>query len=385
MGIRLAHRGLSLALCLAAVTLLCATPAAALAPDNSAGSAVLIEAGSGKVLYGKNEHARSRIASTTKIMTALVILETCPLDEQVTIEAAWTGIEGSSMGLAAGATYTVEQLLYGMMLASGNDAATALACHAAGSIERFAAQMNARAEQLGMADSHFANPHGLDADGHYSTAYDMALLASAAMENDSFRTIVATKEMRVGDRMLKNHNRLLWSCEGVIGVKTGYTKQAGRSLVSCAERDGMRLICVTLGDPNDWDDHAALYDWAEQAYDGNLVLDATQPVATLPVISGVRGEVAVYPAQSVTLVAEADSQTEVRLELPKFVYASVMQGQRAGTASVYQDGALHESVPLVFAEDVPLDADIPLSGWEKIKWAWYLANEYGARYPMVFY
>ncbi len=186
------------------------------------------------------------IASTTKIMTALVVLENCSPDDQVKILPEYTSVEGSSMYLKAGESYTVRDLLYGMLLVSGNDAATALAYYCGGSIAGFAEMMNAKAREMGLTNSSCKNPHGLDADGHYSSAEDLAEITREAMKNELFAKIVGTKTYTIGEQTYMNHNKLLWNYDGMLGVKTGYTMAAGRSLVSCAERNGLRLICVTL-------------------------------------------------------------------------------------------------------------------------------------------
>jgi D-alanyl-D-alanine carboxypeptidase len=178
----------------------------------------------------------------------------------MTFKREWL-CEGSSSGFKPGKDYTVRQMLYALLLASGNDAALGLAEFSAGSVDEFAALMNAKAEQLGMTHSHFINPHGLDAEGHYSSALDMAKLTAAALKNIKFTLIVSTRDAHVGGVYFKNHNKMLWQYEGAIGIKTGYTSKAGRTLVSAATKGGVTLICVTLNDPNDWDDHAALYDW----------------------------------------------------------------------------------------------------------------------------
>ena len=224
-------------------------------PGVSAKSAILMHADSGRVLYEKNADEHMLIASTTKIMTAIVVLEHCALDELVEADERSAGIEGSSMYLKAGESYTVEDLLYGLMLASGNDAASALALHVADSLEDFAALMNEKAAALGMTESSFKNPHGLDEEGHYSTARDMAKLAAYCMENPDFARIAGAVSHTVGEQTYVNHNRLLREYDGCLGLKTGYTMAAGRTLVTCAERDGARYVCVTLNDPDDWDDH----------------------------------------------------------------------------------------------------------------------------------
>ena len=223
--------------------LLCMLPAVAEAVEVSATAAVLLDADTGQVLYEKNGDEQMLIASTTKIMTAMVVLEQAGLDDTVTVTRDHMA-EGSSMYLKPGETVRVEELLYGLLLCSGNDAALALtAC--AGGPER----------------TSFANPNGLDAEGHYSTARDMAVLAAAAMEEPTFRRICSSRSVTIGQRTMENHNRLLRQVEGCIGLKTGYTKAAGRTLVSCAERCGCRLIAVTLRDSDDWADHAALYEY----------------------------------------------------------------------------------------------------------------------------
>ena len=239
--------------------LLCMLPAVAEAVEVSATAAVLLDADTGQVLYEKNGDEQMLIASTTQIMTALVVLEQAGLDDTVTVTRDHMA-EGSSMYLKPGETVRVEELLYGLLLCSGNDAALALtAC--AGGPEPFVALMNEKAAALGMTRTSFANPNGLDAEGHYSTARDMAVLAAAAMEEPTFRRICSSRSVTIGQRTMENHNRLLRQVEGCIGLKTGYTKAAGRTLVSCAERCGCRLIAVTLRDSDDWADHAALYEY----------------------------------------------------------------------------------------------------------------------------
>lgn len=237
----------------------CITPAVAEALEVSATAAVLMDADMGQVLYEKNGDRQMLIASTTKIMTALVVLEHAAPDDVITVTPDHMA-EGSSMYLRAGETVRVEELLYGLLLCSGNDAALALT-ECAGGLTPFVALMNEKAAALGMAHTSFANPNGLDADGHHSTARDMAVLAAAAVENPTFRRICSSRSVTIGQRTMENHNRLLRQVEGCVGLKTGYTQAAGRTLVSCTERDGCRLVAVTLQDGNDWADHAALYDY----------------------------------------------------------------------------------------------------------------------------
>ena len=239
--------------------LLCILPSVAEAVEVSATAAVLLDADTGQVLYEKNGDREMLIASTTKIMTALVALEQAEPDDVITVTQAHMA-EGSSMYLKPGETVRVEELLYGLLLCSGNDAAEALA-DGCGGTASFVRRMNGLAGELGMEDTSFENPSGLDGQAHYSTARDMARLAAYAAGNHTFVRLCSTRSVTIGGRTMTNHNRLLRAVPGCIGMKTGYTRAAGRTLVSAAERDGRRLVAVTLQDGNDWADHAALYDW----------------------------------------------------------------------------------------------------------------------------
>lgn len=231
-------------------------------PSISARSAIVYDCTGQSVLYERAADTRSLIASTTKIMTALVVAEHCDLSETVQIPTEAVGVEGSSLYLKAGEVLTVQELLYGLMLQSGNDAAVALAIHCSQSVEGFAARMNEKARELKLTGTHFDNPNGLDDENNYSTARDLALLTFHALENPIFSEVVCTKTVTIsGGRQLTNHNKLLWRYDGCIGVKTGYTMAAGRILVSAAERGGRRLIVVTIGAPDDWNDHAKLLDY----------------------------------------------------------------------------------------------------------------------------
>ena len=245
--------------------LLALLPCRAEAVQLSAAAAILMDADSGEILFEKDAGRCMRIASTTKIMTALVALERAKLTDTITVTASHM-VEGSSMYLKPGETVTVEELLYGLMLCSGNDAALALA-DCCGGLDAFVQAMNEKAAALGMKDTSFANPNGLDDENHYSTARDMAVLAAYAAEDPTFRRSCSTKTATVGGRSMTNHNKLLRQIEGCIGMKTGYTKAAGRTLVSCAERQGRRLVAVTLCDGNDWADHKTLYEMGFAAYE----------------------------------------------------------------------------------------------------------------------
>ncbi len=341
---------------LALVLLLSAVPGAG-AADISAQSAILVEAGSGRVLYEKNAHDRRLIASTTKLMTALVALESGKeLSREITVSPEWVGVEGSSIYLRAGEKITLEALLYGMLLRSGNDAALAVAEVCAGSEEAFVAGMNEKAAELGMEDSHFANPSGLNDEGHYSTAYDMALLARACLENETLREMVSTRSISLGERSFTNHNKLLWQYEGCIGLKTGYTEKAGRTLVSAAEREGMTLICVTLSAPNDWADHAALFDQGFSALELRTLAEAGERMGFVPVEGGLVPLCSLLAGESLTVPLRAGEEPEVEVLLDRDTLAApCSEGQRVGELLCTLDGAELGRVPLVTGRAVPCD------------------------------
>lgn len=334
-------------------------------PSVSAQTGIVMEAASGRVIWERRADEPMLIASTTKIMTALVVLEHCDMDEVVTVDPAWTGIEGSSMYLAPGQELTVRELLYGLMLASGNDAAVALACVTAGSVEAFADIMNEKAQALGCANTHFANANGLDDPEHYASARDMALITREALGHEEFCRIVSTTSKKVGDSTFVNHNRLLRQCEGVFGVKTGYTMAAGRTLVTACERQGLTLICVTLSDPDDWDDHDALYAWAYGQYARDDVLAGA--VWSVPVIGGETDTVQVAPAQQLSVFHRADDVVTVSCRLPAFVYADVHAGLQAGEAVAYVDGAEAGRASLVYTRDVARVELAEPTLWERVR------------------
>lgn len=236
-----------------------------------AASAVLIDAKSGAVLYQKNAHKRLPMASTTKIMTALAVIEKSNPSDIVTVSPFAANTEGSSIYLEAGEKITVKDLLYGMLLESGNDAATALAEGVFGSVEECCNYINGRCHDMGLVNTAFSNPHGLDNENHYTTAYELALITKYALRNDTFRKIVSSESyVTEGEkrRYFSNHNRLLKSFDGAIGVKTGYTSKAGRCLVSAASRNGEEYIAVTLHDSLDWQDHKDMLAFAFDNFSG---------------------------------------------------------------------------------------------------------------------
>ena len=303
----------------------------------SARRGILVDGTTGRVLWERNADQRSLIASTTKIMTALVVCRRCNVLDRVRIPKEAVGIEGSSLYLKEGEVLTVQELLYGLMLHSGNDAATALAIYCGGTVEGFAELMNDKARELGMENTHFSNPHGLDAPDHYSTARDLAILARYAMEDPIFRQTVSTKQVKIGERYLTNHNKLLWRVEGANGVKTGYTKAAGRLLVSGANRNGRQLIAVTIDAPDDWDDHAALLEEGFSRFTLKTLVNAHQCLGIQPVEGGTAGEVPVYASEAFSYPL---SQGEtVTLVLPgAFVYAPIPENADAGYAHILVDG-----------------------------------------------
>ncbi len=334
---------------LAVCTLLFAFPTLSFAEreDISSQSTVLICADTGDVLYEDNADEKMLIASLTKIMTAILIIENCELDRLVIVKPDWCYIEGSSMYLKAGKMYSVNDLLYGMMLTSGNDAATALACHCSGDVEKFADLMNAKAKELGMSDSSFKNPHGLNDDGHYSTARDMATLTAYCMENEIFREIVSTKSYTVDELTYINHNKLLWNYDGCVGVKTGYTMAAGRTLVSCAERNGMRLICVTLGAPDDWNDHMKLYDEAFDKYE-LTVYDPQYFGADIPTLMPTCKTLRAVPSKRLAVLTQKGDSVDIELCLPRLVFAPPFDGMYAGTLSVSVNGTVCAESDMVY-------------------------------------
>lgn len=261
-------------------------------PSTHAQSAALIDVTSGRILYSKDGDKELRIASLTKIMTAIVAIEQGKLDDKVKVSSTAFAKEGSSLYLKLGEEMTLENMLYGLMLRSGNDAASAIAEHVGGSEEGFVLLMNKKAEEIGLKHSHFMNPHGLDADGHYSTANDLARLTAYALHNPVFKRIVATEDKSAPnpneswEYSWHNKNKMLRLYEGADGVKTGYTKKAFRCLVSSATRNGQQLAAVTLNDGNDWNDHARMLDFGFENFPLVEIAQKEQPVANTDVITG---------------------------------------------------------------------------------------------------
>ena len=326
-------------------------------PQTGAESAVLFDVTGDRFLLLQNADVRRPMASTTKIMTALVVLETRGLDEVVTVPPEAVGVEGSSIYLFAGEQITVRTLLYALLLSSANDAAVALACHTAGSTEAFAALMNAKAEKMGLTDTHFTNPHGLHDEAHYTTARELSLIAREALQNATFAEIVSTARYSApqlgteATRLFINHNRLLKSYEGTVGVKTGFTKKSGRCLVSAATREGLTLLAVTLNDSNDWQDHKALLDWGFSHYE---CFTPTPDAITLPVVGGTASTVSVMPVGTVSLtLPRTHGEITAVTELPRFLFGGIKRGDTLGRLLYYLDGKVIATIPLQAAEDVP--------------------------------
>ena len=324
----------------------------------------MLDGETGRVLYEKDADSRSLIASCTKIMTALVVCEQCNVLDRVKIPKEAVGIEGSSMYLKEGEVLTIQELLYGLMLHSGNDAAVALAIYCGGTVEGFAELMNDKAFRLGLTGTHFENPHGLDSPEHYSTARDLAVLAAYAMKNPIFQKTVSTKTVRVGQRTLTNHNKLLWQVEGAEGVKTGYTKAAGRILVSSAIRDGRRLICVTINDGNDWKDHSDLMQDGFSRYSVQTLVQAGDVLGSILVLSGEDGQVNVLAAEDFQFSLAEGESAVVILSGPGFAYAPVVQGENAGYAYVCIDEQVIGKVPLIYEKTVEIQKEEKKHFWD---------------------
>ena len=320
----------------------------------SAQRAVLMDAQTGRLLYAKNADDKALIASTTKIMTALIICEQCNVLDRMQIPREAVGIEGSSMYLQEGEILTLQELLYGLMLQSGNDAAVALAIYCVGTVEGFVELMNDKARSLGMDNTHFENPHGLDSNAHYSTARDMAILTAYAMNDPVFSKTVSTKAVTVGGRHLRNHNKLLWLQPGADGVKTGYTKAAGRTLVSSAVQDGRRLIVVTIGAPDDWNDHKQLYLSGFGNFSLQSLVNQGQYLGHKTLLGGEGESVCLLAADSFSYPIAADEQVSIVLSGKEFVYAPVVEGEAAGVAYICVDEQVVGKVPLVYGRTVEL-------------------------------
>ena len=321
-------------------------------PQVSAESAILIETSTASIVGMKNADRKMSMASTTKIMSALVAIEHGDIAKTVSVSPAAVGVEGSSIYLYKGEKLTLEELIYAMMLESANDAAAAIAIEVGGSIEGFASLMNEKAAELGLESTHFTNPHGLDNDDHYTTARDLATVALAAMKNETFKAIVSTYKKTIplneteGVRLLINHNKLLKGYDGAVGIKTGYTKKSGRCLVSAAEKDGVGFICVTLNAPDDWQDHARMLDFGFSIFESRLLCGDGEFSYTLPVVGGEKDYITVKNKGELCAVIKNGGEIIYKTELPRFAYAPVKEGDQVGRLVYITDGKEIASSPL---------------------------------------
>lgn len=324
----------------------------------SAAGMVLVNAETGTVLYEHNSEKRLSMASTTKIMTALLLCENADLDKEITVTEEMVKVEGSSMGLLPGDRVTFKALLYGMMLPSGNDAATATAISLGGSLKDFALMMNRRAAEIGMNGTNFVTPSGLDDERHYTTAADMAKLAVCAMKNKIFKSVVSKDTVRVEygnppyKRMLKGHNRLLKSYSGANGIKTGYTKKSGRCLVSSAERGAKKLIAVSLNDSNTSATHSRLLDMGFSMLD-EVTIGIPDSTRTVPVISGEAPTAGLkVTPKTVGLSAKEREETDYEIAVKPFVYAPIKKGENLGRVDYFLNGKKLWSLNITASSDV---------------------------------
>jgi len=326
---------------------------------DSARHAALLSA-DGRLLWGKDAHSPAGMASTTKIMTALLAaeyIESVGEEALTVVSDTASGIEGSSVYLKVGEEVRLVDLLYATLLASANDAAAALAEAVAGSQEAFVAMMNERAKDYGLISTHFMNPHGLADTEHYTTAYELGVIASHALQNELFARVAKTRHYTFAGegitRSLSNHNRMLVSYKGAVGVKTGFTKATGRCLVSAAERDGVLLIAVTLHAPNDWQDHTAMLDYGFSLLERRVLLREREISLTLPVAGGQASSVAVTNSEALSvLLPKGYGDLTREVEMPSFVYAPIEKGEVLGRVVFYDNGKAVAFCELVADEAV---------------------------------
>ncbi len=325
--------------------------------DISAQSAILIDAKSKRILYEHNPHIKLPMASTTKIMTALLALEKGKLDDKIEINKSAVGVEGSSIYLKEGEIISLEDLLYGLMLRSGNDSAVAIAEYIGEGMENFVEQMNQRAREIGANNTNFMNPHGLHHDNHYTTSYDLALITSKALEYDKFKEIVSTKVWkanRQANNIFYNKNKTLWDYEGGDGVKTGYTTKSGRCLVTSATREGTQLIAVVLNDGNWFEDCYKLMDYGFNNYKSYLIFDKGQFVKKIPVIDGEKDKVTAVISDffQYPLSEEELDKVSISIDLPRTVSAPIKEGEKLGQIKVYLNGIMIHKEDIVSKENI---------------------------------
>jgi D-alanyl-D-alanine carboxypeptidase len=320
----------------------------------SAEAYAVLDADTGVLLDSSRADVRLPMASTTKIMTGLLAAEDSNPDRLITVPAECAGIEGSSMYLQAGEVLSLRDVLYGLLLCSGNDAAECIAA-VCGGREEFVSRMNQRAAELGLSNTHFDNPSGLDGETHYTTAAELAQLTAYALQNPLFAEVVATKSYTAGTHSMQNHNKLLSMVSDCIGVKTGYTQRAGRCLVSAASREGHTVVAVTLNDPDDWNDHIAMLDQAFSTLHTELLAARGQRTVTLPVISGTQSQLTLVCAESLSASLLGTENAELVLTHRGMLYAPIAAGTVCGTAKVVVNDAVVASCPLIAPCSVALD------------------------------
>ncbi len=334
-------------------------PIKAEAVDISAKSACLITLDTGEVIYEKNSDLVLPMASTTKMMTALVAEKSGKWDEIATVSYESICQEGTRVYLEEGDKIKVSDLVCAMLLNSGNDAAWAVAEHISGDIPPFCSLMNEYAKDMGLKKTNFENPSGLNSENHYSTAYELSLIGREVIKNQRLSEIVKTKEMAVSllnsrKIYLKNHNKLLWKMDGALGVKTGYTKKAGRCLVSAAERDGIILIAVTISAPNDWDDHEKLFDYGFGKCERKTIINKGDKVSDI-LVGNKRIDLLSEKDVYITNIKGEREVRNIEINRPKKILPPVKKGEKLGEAVVYQNGEEIVSVNLVASEDVETD------------------------------
>ena len=327
-------------------------------PNVTATSAIVIEASTGHVIYARNAEQRMFPASTTKIMTLIMALESGRLDELVTIGPNADGTEGSTLWLNSGEHIPLRELLHGLIMVSGNDAAVAIAEHLGGDIPNFTAQMTRRANELGAKNTQFVNPHGLPSDNHYTTAHDLALITAYGYKLAEFEDIVTAKEKSYDwihdfPKIIRSENQMLWLYNGGNGVKTGYTDRAGRCLVSAAKRDGIQIIAVVLDSEYMWNDSILLLDYGFQNVKFEKLVKAGEVVKNIPVMSGRKKSIEVKTTSEIIMpIFGNDKPYEVIYDLPKFLNAPITNGQKVGQVRIMYDGKEAASSDIIATSDV---------------------------------
>lgn len=321
----------------------------------SAECAVVIVQNTGEIVFQRNANKKHSMASTTKIMTALLAVESGLLSNEFVIDSDSIKVEGTSMGLKENDIVSLLDLTYGMLLPSGNDAANATAVYLCGNVENFVQKMNEKASEIGMKNTNFVTPSGLDDENHYSTAYDMALLGAYAVKNKYFVDICSSQSVKLSygnppyDRWLYNHNKLLASYDYVYGIKTGFTKKSGRCLVSYAVKNNVGIVVVTLNDKNDWYDHKLMFDYAFDEIKSDT-LTVLLP-EYIDVVGGVNDKISLAPVKYKTNYYKNNSYS-YKIFIDKFVYAPVNCGDIIGKVEIYYENNLIDSVSLTSATEV---------------------------------